>query len=62
MPRDYPGWDGQRAYDCIVSMMRKGKLAAPGLITPVVSIEDGPEVFRLMECEPDKVIKFAVEF
>ncbi len=62
LPRDYPGWDGQRAYDCIVSMMRKGKLTAPELITPVVPIEEGPEVFRLMEHEPDKVIKFAVRF
>ena len=62
LPRDYPGWDGQRAYDCIVSMMRKRKLTAPGLITPVVAIEEGPEVFRLMEHEPDEVIKFAVRF
>lgn len=62
VPRDYPGWDGQRAYDCIVSMMRKGRLTAPGLLHPVVSIEEGPEVFHLMEHEPDKVIKFAVRF
>ena len=61
-PRDYPGWDGQRAYDCIVSMMRKERLTAPGLIDPIVSIEEGPEVFRLMEHEPGKVIKFAVRF
>lgn len=61
-PRDYPGWDGQRAYDCIVNMMRKGKLTAPWLICPVVPIEEGPEVFRLMEHEPGKVIKFAVRF
>jgi threonine dehydrogenase-like Zn-dependent dehydrogenase len=61
-PRDYPGWDGQRAYDCIVSMMRKGKLTAPGLIHPIVPIEEGPEIFRLIEHEPDKVIKFAVRF
>jgi threonine dehydrogenase-like Zn-dependent dehydrogenase len=62
LPRDYPGWDGQRAYNCIVSMMRRGKLTAPDLITPVVPIEEGTEVFRLMEQEPGKVIKFAVRF
>ena len=61
-PRDYPLWDGQRAHDCIVSMMRKGKLTAPGLIDPVVPLEEGPEVFRLIEAEPDRVIKFAVRF
>lgn len=61
-PRDYPGWDANRAYDCIVSMLRKGKLTAPGLIYPVVQIEEGPEVFRLIENEPDQVIKYAVKF
>jgi threonine dehydrogenase-like Zn-dependent dehydrogenase len=62
LPRDYPRWDGQRAYNCIVSMMRKGKFSAPGLINPVIPIEKGPEVFRLMEHQPEKVIKFAVRF
>ena len=61
-PRDYPAWDGDRAYDCIVSMMRQGKLTAPGLIDPVVSLEDGPEVWRLIEHEPERVVKFAVRF
>ena len=61
-PRDYPGWDAQRAYDCIVSMMRQGRLTAPGLIHPVVALEEGPEVFRLIEQDPDKVIKFAIAF
>lgn len=62
VPRDYPGWDEKRAYDTIVSMMRQGRLTAPGLIQPIVSLEEGPEVFRLIESEPDKVIKFAVRF
>ncbi len=61
-PRDYPGWDARRAYDCIVSMIRKGRLTAPGLIYPIVQIEEGPEVFRLIENEPDQVIKYAVRF
>jgi threonine dehydrogenase-like Zn-dependent dehydrogenase len=61
-PRDYPRWDQKRAYDCIVSMMRQDRLTAPGLIQPVVPLEDGPEVFRLIEQEPDKVIKYAVRF
>jgi len=61
-PRDYPRWDEKRAYDCIARMMRQGKLTAPGLIQPIVSLEEGPEVFRLMRDEPDKVIKYAVRF
>jgi threonine dehydrogenase-like Zn-dependent dehydrogenase len=61
-PRDYPRWDSERAYDCIVQMMRKGKLSAPGLIQPVVPLEEAPEVFRLIREEPDRVIKYAVRF
>jgi hypothetical protein len=43
-------------------MMRKGRLAAPGLIDPVVSLEQGADVFRLIQNEPDQVIKYAVRF
>jgi threonine dehydrogenase-like Zn-dependent dehydrogenase len=61
-PRDYPRWDERRAYDAIISLMRQGKLTAPGLVDPIVTIEEGPEVFRLIEQEPEKVIKFAAQF
>ncbi|MFB3882387.1 MAG: zinc-binding dehydrogenase [Armatimonadota bacterium] len=61
-PRDFPRWDERRAYDAIASLMRQGKLTAPGLIDPIVTIDEGPEVFRLIEQDPGKVIKFAVKF
>jgi threonine dehydrogenase-like Zn-dependent dehydrogenase len=61
-PRDYPRWDQQRAYDTLASLMRKGKLAAHDLITPIVTLAEGPQVFRLMKDEPGKVIKYAVRF
>jgi threonine dehydrogenase-like Zn-dependent dehydrogenase len=59
-PREYPAWDERRAYDCIVSMMRQGRLTAPGLIQPVVSLEEGPEVFRTIARHPEQVVKYAV--
>ena len=61
-PRDYPHWDQKRAYDAIASQLRSGKLDAPGLITPIVTMEEGAEVFRLIRDEPDKVIKYAIRF
>ena len=61
-PREYPAWDRDRAYDCLVSLMRKGKLTAPGLIDPIVPIEQGPLVFRWIEEEPERVLKYAVRF
>jgi len=61
-PRDYPGWTERRAYEAIISLMRQGRLTAPGLVKPIVAIDQGPEVFRLIEEDPGKVIKFAVRF
>lgn len=61
-PRDYPRWDSERANDCIVSMMRKGRLTAPGLIDPVATLDEGPAIFEWIKNEPDKVIKYAITF
>jgi hypothetical protein len=43
-------------------MMRKGRLTAPGLITPVVSLAEGPEVWRTIRDDPSKVVKYAIRF
>ena len=40
----------------------KGKLDATGLITPVAPLEQGQEVFRMIEKEPERVIKYAIQF
>ncbi len=61
-PRDYPAWDVRRIEDTIVSMMRQGKLTAPGLINPIVPIYKGPDVWRQIEEAPSQVIKYAVRF
>ncbi|MDI7278162.1 MAG: zinc-binding dehydrogenase [Anaerolineae bacterium] len=61
-PRDYPAWDERRSADTIVSMMRQGKLTAPGLVDPIVPIHKGPDVWRLIEEDPGQVIKYAVRF
>jgi threonine dehydrogenase-like Zn-dependent dehydrogenase len=61
-PRDYPRWDRPRAHEAIVSLMRQGKLQAPGLIDPVVGFDDVSEVYRLIRDEPDRVVKYAVRF
>jgi threonine dehydrogenase-like Zn-dependent dehydrogenase len=61
-PRDYPRWDGGRAYATIASMMRKGRLTAPGLITPVVSLDEGPDVWQMIRDDPSKVVKYAIRF
>lgn len=61
-PRDYPRWDSQRAYDTLVSLMRKGILTAPGLINLTLSPDEGVHVLELIRDKPDQVIKYAVDF
>jgi len=62
LPRDYPLWDERLTHDTIARAMRKGKLAAPGLINLVVILEEAPQVFELIRKDPSQAIKFAVQF
>ena len=61
-PRDYSRWDEYRAYDAIISMMRQGLLSAPGLIQPLVSLDEGPAVWDLVFNKPAEVVKFGIRF
>jgi threonine dehydrogenase-like Zn-dependent dehydrogenase len=62
LPREYPRWDERRAYDALVSLMRQGKFTAPGIIQPIVTLEEAPQVWDWIAKTPEKVIKFAVRF
>ena len=61
-PRDHSRWDEYRAYDAIISMMRQGALTAPGLIQPLVSLDEGPAVWDLVVNKPAEVVKFGIRF
>ncbi len=60
-PREYPYWHRQRALDTIVSMMRKGRLQAQGLVNKVYSLEAATQVYQQIRENPDAIIKFAVD-
>lgn len=62
LPRDYPRWTQERANAALVNLMRKGILTAPGIVQPIVSLEEAPAVWRWIAEQPDRVIKFAVRF
>jgi len=61
-PRDYPYWDTTRAYATIVSMMRKGRLKAGGLINKIYSFNESTTVFQDIRDKPNEIIKYAVDF
>jgi hypothetical protein len=39
-----------------------GALTAPGLIQPLVSLDEGPAVWDLVVNEPAEVLKFGIRF
>ena len=43
-------------------MMRQGRLTAPGLIQPLVSLDEFQEVWRLIQDHPEEVVKFGIRF
>ena len=43
-------------------MMRQGALTAPGLIQPLVTLDEGPAVWDLVVNEAEKVVKFGIRF
>jgi threonine dehydrogenase-like Zn-dependent dehydrogenase len=61
-PRDYPRWDAHRAYDAILSQMRRGRLNLDGLVNPVADRDQALDLFRMCRDEPDRIVKFAVKF
>jgi threonine dehydrogenase-like Zn-dependent dehydrogenase len=62
LPRDYPRWDTQRAYDCIVSLMRKGKLNAASLVNWTIPFEESVQLFSVIRERADEIIRYAVRF
>jgi hypothetical protein len=42
--------------------MRRGVLKATGVISPIVTIDRGQQIFTQMRDEPDKLLEFAIRF
>jgi threonine dehydrogenase-like Zn-dependent dehydrogenase len=61
-PRDYPLWDGQRAYDALALLLQKGRLTAPGLINLTLPFDEGTSIFETIRDRPSEVIKYAIQF
>lgn len=61
-PRDYPRWDEDRAYRTMIDMLQRGRLDLSGLIDPLVTLDEAPDVWHRIENEPGTVIKYGVKF
>jgi threonine dehydrogenase-like Zn-dependent dehydrogenase len=60
--RDFPRWTEERTYETLVGMLQQKRLDFTGLIDPLVSLDEAPEVWRQINEAPGNVIKFGVRF
>ncbi len=60
--RDYPRWDRTRTFDTLLDQMRSGRLAVGDIVNPIVNVDEATDLFRRTRDEPDRIVKFAVQF
>ena len=58
--RSYPLWDHERAYNATIQLFRDGKLTGEGVVTPIVALDDAPEVLPTIFTAPEKSIKIGI--
>ena len=58
--RSHPLWDLERAYQATIALFREGKLTGEGIVTPIISFDDAPEVLPTIFTAPEKSIKIGV--
>lgn len=59
--RDYPAWDGQRAWSTVMQMFSKGKITSAGVIDPLLSFEDSVAGIMNVYRNQDTAIKIGIE-
>ncbi|MBI3920056.1 MAG: hypothetical protein HY318_01465, partial [Armatimonadetes bacterium] len=60
--RDYPLWDQARVEYTVLQLFATGNLRVDGLLQPRVPITDAAEAYRLIDEEPERCVKLAVEY
>jgi len=60
--RDHPRWDPRRVEDTILQLFARGQLTVEGMLQPRVPIAQAAEAYRLIDEQPARTVKLAVEF
>jgi threonine dehydrogenase-like Zn-dependent dehydrogenase len=58
--RDHPLWDERRAQDACAELFRRGKLSPEGILDPIVSLDEAPEVLQAVRHDPARVLKAGI--
>ena len=54
--RDHSLWDERRAQDACAELFRRGKLSPQGILDPIVSLDEAPEVLQAVRHDPARVL------
>lgn len=60
--RDYPLWDQERVEQTVLQLFGQGKLRVDGMLQPRVPISEAAEAYRMIDEQPERCVKLAVEF
>ena len=58
--RDHPLWDERRAQEACAELFRRGKLSPQGILDPIVSLDEAPEVLQAVRHDPARVLKVGI--
>jgi len=58
--RDHPLWDEQRAQVVCAELFRRGTFTPDGVLDPVVSLDEAPEVMQAIRESPGRVLKVGI--
>ena len=59
--RDYPVWDGQRAWFMVMQMFSNGKIKSAGVIDPLLCFEDSIAGIMNVYCNQEMAIKIGIQ-
>ncbi|MDX1932154.1 MAG: zinc-binding alcohol dehydrogenase [Capsulimonadales bacterium] len=60
--RDYPLWNWDRAYDATIELFRAGLVTGEGMVTPIASFADAPQMLADAFAHPETAIKAGIRF
>jgi len=58
--RDHPLWDEQRAQLVCAALFRRGTFTPDGVLDPIVSLDEAPEVMQAIRESPGRVLKVGI--
>lgn len=58
--RSHPLWNPERAYQATIDLFREGRITGEGIVTPIVSFEEAPDILPTIFTDPGRSIKIGV--